>query len=72
MSTVKVLFLTQDSRRKIEKEINNAERDKRTLKERIQELKCTWVLTNLTRFLKIYYGYSFNLSVAIQTNILTS
>ena len=41
MSTVKVLFLTQDSRRKIEKEINNAERDKRTLKERIQELKCT-------------------------------
>ena len=71
MSNVEVLFLTQDSRRKIEKEINNAERDKRTLKERIQELKCTWVLTNLTRSLKIYYAYC-NLSVAIQTNILTS
>lgn len=37
-------FLTQDSRREIEKEISNAERDRRTLEERIKELKCTWVL----------------------------
>ena len=34
-------FLTQDSKREIEKEISNAERDQRTLEQRIKELKCT-------------------------------